>query len=287
MDPSEYDLEKTEVPISDEPQPRSYVPWVIGAAAVLAVGMLVWFFMPNRQTQEPAAEPPPSTSAAVPPEGPFALCEATDTEAVPEVPLPPLDESDALVAALAGTLSEHPRIAAWLATDGLIRNITVVVENIANGVSPAAHLSPLQPAGVFRVTGEGEELFLDPRSYERFALVAAAIDSVDVQGAVRLCGTLKPRLDEAYEELGSGGSFDGALERAIVALLRTPAIGGNVRLAPNGDVYTFRDETLESLTPAQKHLARTGAVNTRLIQDKLRQLAQAIGIPRARLPDAE
>ena len=124
---------------------------------------------------------------------------------------------------------------------------------------------------------------MDPRSYARYGPIADAVDSVDAQAAARLCGTLKPRLDEAYGELGRG-SFDAALERAIVVLLLTPALDGNVRLVPRGVGYGFEDEALEKLTPAQKHLARMGARNVTVIQDKLRQVALAIGIPDERLP---
>ena len=280
-DPSEFDLDKTQEPAPDVRQPRSPVPWLIGAAAVLAVGMVVWFFVSGRQAEEPVAEQPPITTAAAPPTTtPFTLCATTDA-----VALPSLDDSDALVGTLAGALSTHPRVTAWLATDGLIRNFTVVVENIASGVSPAVHLRPLRPVGAFRVTDTGEGLFVDPRSYERYTPIAAAVDSVDAQAAARLCATLKPRLQEAYDELGRGGSFDGALERAIVAMLRTPALGENVRLVPSGGAqYAFRDAALENLTPAQGHLARMGVRNARVIQDKLRQIALAIGIPRERLP---
>ena len=125
---------------------------------------------------------------------------------------------------------------------------------------------------------------MNPRSYERYGPIADAVDSVDAQAAARLCATLKPRLDEAYGELGRDGSFAVTLERAIVALLRVPALDGNVRLVPRGVAYGFEDEALESLTPAQKHLARMGPRNVRVIQDKLRQIALAIGIPGDRLP---
>ena len=284
LDPSEFSLDKSQQPAPGVRRPRVPVPWVIGAAAVLAVGMVVWFFVSGRQAEEPAAEPPPSTSAAAPPAavGPFALCEAADIEAVA---LPSLDGSDTLVSTLAGTLSAHPRVVAWLATDGLIRNFAVVVENIASGASPTVHLGALRPAGSFQATGEGLALVVDPRSYARYAPIAAAVDSVNAEAAARLCGALKPRLEEAYSDLGRGGTFDSALEGAIVAMLETPALGANVRVAPDEAAHVFRDTALESLTPAQKHLARMGATNTRLIQDKLRQIALAIGIPRTRLPE--
>jgi len=199
-------------------------------------------------------------------------------------PLPSLDASDALVGKLVRELSTHPRVTAWLATDNLIRNFTVVVENIANGVSPATHLGSLRPSGAFRVAERNGALLVDPRSYARYAPIAAAVGSVDAQAAAGLCAALKPRLDEAYAELGREGSFDSAVERAIVAMLRTPALGGTVRLVPDGAVYAFDDEALERLTPAQKHLARMGPDHVRVIQDRLRQIALAIGIPGERLP---
>src|ERR671935_754932 len=46
--------------------------------------------------------------------------------------LPPLDETDSIVRQLVTELSSHPKVIAWLATDGLIRNFAVVIQNIAD-----------------------------------------------------------------------------------------------------------------------------------------------------------
>ena len=291
-DPSEFNLDKTQAPPTGAAQSRVPVPWVIGAVVVIAVGLAIWFFLPDRPAPESEAGPPPITAAPpAPPAGPIGVCQATDTStsavtdtAAEPIALPPLDGSDALVGMLAGTLSSNPRVAAWLATDDLIRHFTAVIENIVSGASPATHLAPLAPDGPFMVTGEGDALLLDPQSYRRYTPIAVAVQSVDVQAAAQLCGTLKPRLDEAFAELGGSESFETALEQAIVSLLQTPALSGDIRLVPNDNTYAFRDAALESLTPAQKHLARMGAENTRVIQNKLRQLALAIGIPGDRLP---
>src|SRR5207302_5501266 len=67
------------------------------------------------------------------------------------VTLPPLDASDTLVRTLVQALSESPAIMAWLPTDGRIRNFTVAVANIADGVSPVKHLSVLRPSAKFRI----------------------------------------------------------------------------------------------------------------------------------------
>ena len=279
LDPSEYNLEKTPAPAPVFRERRSPKLWLLAAVVILAVGAAIWFFFPWRQAQQTPEQPAPTRAAAPAAAAPRSLCEMTGATT-----LPPLDDSDAVAGKLVRGLSEHPRVTAWLATDNLIRNFTVVVENVANGASPAAHLRPLRPSGAFRVTETRGALFVDPRSYARYGPIADAVDSVDAQAAARLCATLKPRLDEAYGELGRDGSFDSALERAIVLLLRTPALDGTVRLVPRGAAYGFEDETLENLTPAQKHLARMGARNVRVIQGKLRQIALAIGIPGERLP---
>jgi hypothetical protein len=126
---------------------------------------------------------------------------------------------------------------------------------------------------------------VDPRSYDRYNWIADAVASLDTAGTARLHGTLKPRVEEAYAELGTPETpFDATLERAIVVLLETPVVDGDVRLVTRGALYAYADQRLEALSPAQKQLVRTGPRNARLIQAKLRQIAAALGIPADRLP---
>ena len=83
--------------------------------------------------------------------------------------LPPLAESDAVVRELVAKLSSHPAVAAWLTTDGLIRNFTVVVANIGEARTPAVHLRALRPSSKFQVIQRGGETYIDPRSYPYYA----------------------------------------------------------------------------------------------------------------------
>ena len=198
--------------------------------------------------------------------------------------VPPLDESDPVVRELVKQITTHPRIAAWLATDGLIRTFAVAVENVAGGPTPSGHLRVWRPASAFETAGRGADLHTAPRSYERYDDLADAAASIDAAGAARLYTTLKPRIEEAHRDLGSADSFDRALEQAIVSLLRTPVPTGAERLEPKGIGFAFVDPALEGLTGAQKHLLRTGPRNVRMIQSSLRQIALALGIPAERLP---
>ena len=246
---------------------------LIAAAAVAAYIVFGGRQTPNTLTRAP--EPVKQTEQAVQPLGGEAA----------SIVLPPLEASDAVVRDLVKQLSSHPRVAAWLATDGLIRNFTVVVANVAEGKTPARHLGTLRPSTTFRVIERGGDLSIDPRSYERYDGLAAAAASLDAGGSARLYATLKPRIEEAYRELGVVDTpFDRTLERAIVVLLSTPVPDGPLRVEPRGIGYGFAAPNMEGLSAAQKHLLRTGPGNIRAIQTSLRDIALALGIPAERLP---
>jgi len=203
------------------------------------------------------------------------------------VDVPPLDASDAVVRSLVGRLSANPDVAAWLATNDLIRNFTVVVTNIADGHGPAKQLRALKPQGLFKTTSRGGQIEVDPGSYQRYSSIAMAAASVDASGAARLYATLKPRIEEAHRELGNPDpSFDQTLQRAIVVLLQTPSPQAPILLQPatKGIGYEYHDGKLESLTSAQKQLLRMGPANTFIVQAKLRDVAAALGIPATALP---
>jgi hypothetical protein len=174
---------------------------------------------------------------------------------------------------------------AWLPTNGLIRNFTVVVTNIAEGPTPAKQLKVLKPAAPFRITSSRDGTTIaDPRSYDRYTKIADAVASVDPAAAARLYATLKPRIEDAQRDLGSAESFDRTLERAIIVLLSTPSTDGSERLKPKGIGYGYADDRFESLTPAQKQLLRMGPRNARVIKSRLREIAVALGIPPSHLP---
>ncbi len=227
---------------------------------VIAIGLLVVaagfaiYLVFGRQTTAPVNEQAAAPVAAERPSGPLG--------GTPEsITVPPLDESDPLVRQLVAKLSSHPRVAAWLTTDRLIRNFTVVVANISEGRSPATHLRSVAPSGPFRVVTQNGVQFVDPRTYQRYDSLADAAASLDAAGSAQLYATLKPRIEEAAAELGySEGSFDRMLEKAIVSLLSTPVPSENLALHPRGAVvYSYADEGLESLTGAQKQLHADGS----------------------------
>ena len=280
-DPQDYELELDTTPGESSP-PRLTPARPAGvrvAAAVLvaAAGAAAYLAFVWRPGPAPASAPQSTTAvkAPTPPLGGTGE----------DIPIPPLDASDAVVRTLVRSLSEHPAVVAWLATNGLIRNFTVVVANLADGGTPAKHLNVLRPTSAFRIVERDGNPYVDPRSYDRYAGIADAIASVDPPGAARLYATLKPRIEEAHRELGSSDrSFDQTLERAIVALLDVRIVDGPVRLRPKGIGYAYADDRVEDLTAAQKQLLRMGPRNVRIIKARLREIAVALGIPSSELP---
>jgi hypothetical protein len=254
--------------------------WVAVAALVIAAGIAAYFALGGaRQETEPAAE----TEVAAAPE-PAAQPLGTEAEMIE---IPPLGEADPVVRQLVQKLSSHPQVLAWLTTDGLVRNFTVSVSNIAEGLTPSNHVQVLKPSGEFTVIDREDFVFVDPKSYARYNSLADAVSGIDADGAARLYTTLKPRLEEAYAELGfPDRSFDRAVEEAIVALLATPIPNDTPRLVSRtqGIGYAYADPRLEGLSGAQKQLLRMGPRNARIVQDSLRDIAIALGIPESRLP---
>lgn len=285
-DLDDLDLDKpTETPVDESGLHESGrgrdVLWIAAAIGLLLVALVIGYFGLRRQT--PPAPPRQAERIPAPPSEPAPALRPEPGE---NIFLPPLDQTDALVRQLVGHLSAHPQVAAWLATDQLIKNFTVVTLNIASGETPSVHLKTLAPTSPFSVREAPGVLVIDPASYARYDGFAAAVGALDARGSARLYATLKPRIAEAALELGQAGDFDPVLEKAIADLLQVPVIETDIPVTPDIVTYTYADPRLEGLSKAQRQFLRMGPKNIKVIQAKLREIALFRGIPPDRLPTA-
>jgi hypothetical protein len=278
LDDLSFDSGPVRPPVAPPPGPPL---WPIAAVAVLLVALgALWYFGTRESGSPTASGPKPVEQTTV--EVAHRAAEPGD-----KIDLPPLDQTDALVRTLVGALSSHPVVAAWLTTNGLIRNVTVTVANIADGETPAKHLAPLKPQGAFSTRSASGATWVDPASYHRYDAIGDAIDGLDARGVARLYATIKPRIDDAYHDLvGAQGDFDKTLEKAIVTLLKTPAVDTDVQLVSGKMSYAYANPAYEGLTAAQKQLLRMGPRNVRIVKAKLRAVAGFLGIPDSALPPA-
>jgi hypothetical protein len=178
-----------------DPALRFGVPIVISAFLGLAVGRYL-YLQPHGVGRAPelsaVGAPAPDAAPLPPSSGEAARSAAAAGKS--SAALPPLDQSDPLVRDLVGQLSSHPTVAAWLATDELVRGVAGSVANVALGDSPAPFMGPLAPREEFSVSKTQSGFSIHPRSYRRYDRFADAFTSLDVEGTVQLYARLRPLL---------------------------------------------------------------------------------------------
>lgn len=247
--------------------PGLAVAVVVAVVALLAGGY--WFWRERRPPPPLAGETPAAAPLEAPP-APAAVAPAR----------PALDGSDAWVRGLAATLSAHPELARWLATDDLVRRLVAATIQIADGSSPSQALDFLRPADGFRASRSVGRWFVDAASFRRYDLATEVLLSIDGAAAARLHAELHPLLDQAYGEIGDpASSFDATLARAVANLRAVPVPDGEPELVQQGSLWAYADRALEQRTAAEKHLLRMGPDNARRVQAKLGELASALGLP--------
>ena len=246
---------------------------------LIVIGFGVYFlFIADGSKEAPAEEIVEKKPVDLPIE------ESPKEEETPEFIDVDLNQSDEIVRKLAQELSAHPELAAWLVSKDLIRKFVAAVDNIANGLSPRPQIDFFSAKEGFKFIEKRGFLYMDPTSYSRYDKVADVFLSLNSEGCAVLYRRLEPLIQEAYKDLGyPEGDFRKTLTKAIVELLEVPVVEGDILIEKKIITYKMSDPALESLSAAQKHLFRMGPENTRIIQEKLREMASALKIPAEQL----
>ena len=246
---------------------------------VLAVVIVLYFLVLKKKPDEPA-EP-----VEIKQEIPIKEETVEQDIQIPEPLQVDLDQSDDVVRTRGAELSSHTALSQWLRSKDLIRKFVAAVDNIANGETPSPHIDFFKPAGNFDIVVRDGIVSIDPASYKRYNLVADVFSSLNARLTVTLYWLLRPTLQEAYRELGySDKVFQETLVMAMAELLKVPILDQSIEVEKEVVSYKIVDPRLESLNPAQKHLLRMGPENVEIIQAKLRELAQGLGVPDSELP---
>ncbi|WP_460034860.1 DUF3014 domain-containing protein [Methylothermus subterraneus] len=221
-----------------------------------------------KETPKPQTPSVPKAQEATPPEEFVARV----TPVVDFPPLPSLSESDDWLRQELPELDQNPFLIRWVQeTPDLLRKFVALADEIAQGKVPRKLFDSWAPKESLQVIeSESGEYRLDPASYHRYDALAAAVEAVDVDLAWRLYRHLKPRIEEAYAEIGRPGvDFDQVLLNAIEHLLSTPQPPAEIRLIKKAVGYRYADPQLEALSAAQKQLLRMGPVNAAIVKHKL------------------
>jgi len=244
---------------------KTYV--AIGAVLVVVFAVIGWFGL--RSIDEPAEQVVEETVPTPVPEPTPTLAERLSERLQGTT----LKTSDVVVRQLVAELSSRPELVAWLANEDLIRRFVAAVDNTANGISPTTQLGFLRPKGSFEVIEKGDKVLVDPESYTRYDLLTQVFISLDNDGAATLYGELEPLMDDAFAEISPpGSSFSDRLDTAMDHLLEVTPPTGEPELNRKVVTYLWADESLETLSGAQRQLLRMGPDNVLLIKAKLREL---------------
>ena len=121
------------------------------------------------------------------------------------------------------------------------------------------------------------ELYIDESSYRRYDALVDWFVSLEADALVENYELFKPLVQEAYSEIGYPESdFNNTLLDAIEVALDTPVPDGLIQVEDDSVMYTFADDSYESLPAVQKQLLRMGPDNIQRVKDKLREIRRAL-----------
>lgn len=205
-------------------------------------------------------------------EGADEFVARADTSVEFSSPPAAIEASDAWLRTELPKVNRNPRFNQWLAeTNDLLRKAVLLASEVSQGKVPRNAFAFWAPEEPFRAreTGDGQYV-IDPASYHRYDLLAAAVEAFDMELLWRLYQLAKPLVDQVYAEFAPPGSrFEDTLLKAAEHLLQTPQPRGEIRLVKPSVMYKFADPKLEALSPAQKQLLRMGPVNATIVKRQL------------------
>ena len=251
---------------------KNPIRWVVVVLGVAGVAVIVYYHW-YRQAPEPELQPPapaetkPAPETKVEPKIQYPIAESGEAK-----PLPSLSESDAAVQkALADPVGQKA-LAEFFYPDEIIRRIVATVDNLPRE-KVSQRLMPVKPvAGKFLVTGDEDNLVLNPASYSRYAPYVKLAEAVNVKQLVAVYVHFYPLFQQAYKDLGyPSGYFNDRLVQVIDHLLAAPDVQGSVKLVQPSVMYQFADRELEALSAGQKIVVRMGTKNAARIKAKLKE----------------
>jgi hypothetical protein len=249
---------------------------VVGAAAI---GAYWWWQQNAAPTPAPVAEAPiaPVQGVITPPaeaepeiEHPVDVAQAAE-------PLPPVDDSDSLLAAAIINLVGDKQWSALFFPERVVRRIVATVDNLPRHDAPVK-MWPVRPVGSwFETATKGETLIVSPNNAGRYARYVKLVNAIDAGKLAASYRRFYPLFQQSYRDLGyPQGYFNDRLIVAIDDLLATPEPKGPLHLSQDKVLFQFADPDLERRSAGQKIMLRIGPDNARVVKAKLREVRQAL-----------
>lgn len=226
------------------------------------------------QLPEAIVEPPAVPEANIPE---IELQPESEQTTVEQPKLPDLDGSDNFVRERVTLMSNSNILKNWLLADDLLRRVASYFDGLSRGVI-LSKIIPLSPAeGKFATHRQDGVILMNAGNYERYNNTVSVLVSLDMRMMAQMFHFSRPLLEKAFSELGyQPRQMDGIILSALDQVLSTPIIVTPIELTRDSVIYKFSDPALESLSPLQKQLVRSGPENTKRLQKKVTILRDSL-----------
>lgn len=256
-----------------------YGPW-LAVALLAASSLLAWKFFPRAAEAPATADATPVAAAALDPAPTtppvqYPIEDVPVLPQEPEMPLPPLDQSDAEALAALSAAAGGRDLAAWLRAEFLLPRLVATIDALPRA-SITQNIYAARPvAGPLVVAARDGGTLLDPANEARYAPAVALFEAVDSRLLVSAYVRFYPLLQQAYRDLGvADRPFNDRLVEVIDHLLAAPEPAGPLALVPVPDKprWAFADPQLEAASVGHKALFRLGPSQAARVKAKLREL---------------
>ncbi|MDT8426212.1 MAG: DUF3014 domain-containing protein [Methyloprofundus sp.] len=193
--------------------------------------------------------------------------------------LPELQDSDAEFKQDVLAISSSKQLKQVIFKEKIISKTIASVNDMAQSLRPPATvLRELKLSQPFMAISRGDKLYISPESYQRYDQLAQAINEIDNQEAIALYKKYLPLFQVVFKEFSYPKEYKvlDIFKAAVGKIIQAPIINERIEVSRPSVYYKFADPKLEKLSALDKQMLRMGPDNTRLIQDKLRELVQLL-----------
>ncbi len=279
--------------LRDNSRPFTVLIALMVVLILAVVAGLIYFYQQQKQTKQQTDAPQFSEVLELPSQA-QPLSKATQPEqrtpkglvldkkplqpeaSIEQQPLPPLADSDSLFRN--DIVSVSPGFSEWLQSDNLISKYLTIVNDFSQGLRIYKHIRFLRLNKPFQVLQDQRGIYIDPQGYRRYDQLAAAINALNIQETLTLYHRYRPLFVQVFTEFGYPEDYrvEDIFAKAVANILAAPVLEGRIDLVRPTVRYKFSDKKLEALNPVLKQMLRMGPQNTRIIQNKLRLLIEAL-----------
>lgn len=187
-----------------------------------------------------------------------------------------IEKSDDSFKGAVAQVSEN--LAQWFGAKDVIHQYIFLINDISQNQILAKNRKFLQPPKKLEVQKDGQGLYLDEKSYQRYDDFAQTIEQINVNKGVGVYQAFKPLLNHVYKLFSYPDTYqlDDIFLKAAANVIKAPVVEDRISLVKHSLLYKFEDKKLEELSAVEKQMLRMGPKNTKIIQAKLRFLVEAI-----------